>query len=166
MGRWPLGHVPCRCTLCLWDSAEHDRYGSPPRVPGEHRVQAWTQWSHWEYEQEQAVGSVSAGRRVACAGAHFELVSGWDTQCLGHHPAPTASSWRGHLLEQPEGWLASIKKGRKALKSGYLMAPLFLCWWEATLAQTLWRLTWQCVLNEQMHIPLTQCPTSENLSSK
>lgn len=83
------------------------------------------------------MGSGSAGTRVAWAGAHFELVSGWDTQCLGHHPAPTASFWRGHLLEQLEGLLASREKGRKALKSGYSAAPLFLCWWEVTLAQPL-----------------------------
>ena len=59
---------------------------------------------------------MAVGRGAAWAGVHFELVSGWGIQCLGHRAALTASSWREHSQELPEGWLASRKKERKALQ--------------------------------------------------
>lgn len=139
----PLGHVPCRCTRCLWGSAGPGRSGCLPRALGAHRVQAWRWRSQQGCGLEQEVGSEAVDRESAWAGAHFELVSGWGTQGLGHHPTPTASSWKGLQWKQPEVWLASRKKRKKALRQGCVVAPLFLCQWEDA-GTPLWRATWQC----------------------
>ncbi|KAL0595263.1 hypothetical protein AAY473_035453 [Plecturocebus cupreus] len=113
-------------------SAGPGRPARPPRAPGEHRAQDGRQWPQQLHDLEQGVGSGATGRGAAWAGTRFELVSGQDTQCLSCPPTPTASSWTGNPQEQPEEWLASSKKERKALKSDCLVAPSLPCWWEGT----------------------------------
>lgn len=107
--------LPCRCTLCLWGSAEPGKCGCLVLVPKGHRAPAWLQEPQQVTHLRQGVGWRAAGRGVAQVRAHLSLVLVLDIRSQCCHRTPTVSSCRGHQQEQPEGWLASREKGRKTV---------------------------------------------------